>query len=64
MTLLDTQKYFIAEHLVPSPDTPHFSILFDLHMMCAASGMERSLDEDYDLLQQSCWKYNQTHREK
>jgi hypothetical protein len=33
-------------------------------MMCVASGMERSLDEYYDLLQQCGWKYNQTYREK
>jgi hypothetical protein len=25
----------IAEHLVPGPETPHFSKLFDIHMMCA-----------------------------
>ncbi|HEY7572528.1 MAG TPA: methyltransferase [Nitrososphaeraceae archaeon] len=30
-------RLFIAEHLVPSPDTPHFSKLFDMHMMCVAS---------------------------
>jgi hypothetical protein len=38
-------RAFIAEHLVPSPNTPHFSKLFDIHMMCVASGKERSLNE-------------------
>lgn len=57
-------RLFIAEHLVPNPDTPHFSKLFDIHMMCVASGKERTLDEYSDLLRQSGWKYIQTHRAK
>ena len=34
-------RLFIAEHLVPSANIPHFSKLFDIHMMCVASGKER-----------------------
>jgi O-methyltransferase domain len=52
---------FIAEHLVSSTNIPHFSKLFDIHMMCVASGKERTLDEYSNLLGQSGWKYVQTH---
>jgi len=54
-------RLFIAEHLVPSPNIPHFSKLFDIHMMCVASGKERTVDEYSSLLEQSGWKYVQTH---
>jgi ubiquinone/menaquinone biosynthesis C-methylase UbiE/predicted transcriptional regulator len=53
-------RLFIAEHLVPGPDKPHFSKLFDIHMMCVASGKERTVDEYSSLLQQSDWEYVQT----
>jgi predicted transcriptional regulator/ubiquinone/menaquinone biosynthesis C-methylase UbiE len=53
-------RLFIAEHLIPGPNIPHFSKLFDIHMMCAASGRERTVDEYSSLLQQSGWKYVQT----
>ncbi len=53
-------RLFIAEHLVPGPDESHFSKLFDIHMMCAASGRERTVNEYSSLLQQSGWKYVQT----
>jgi len=55
-------RLFIAEHLVPSSNIPHFSKLFDIHMMCVASGKERTVDEYSSLLEQSGWKYVQTHR--
>ena len=54
-------RLFIAEHIIPGPDKPHFSKLFDIHMMCAASGKERTVDEYSSLLEQSGWKYVQTH---
>ena len=53
-------RLFIAEHLVPGPNIPHFSKLFDIHMMCAASGRERTVDEYSSLLEGSGWKYVQT----
>jgi predicted transcriptional regulator len=53
-------KVFIAEHLVPGPEIPHFSKLFDIHMMCAASGKERTVDEYSGLLKRAGWEYNQT----
>jgi hypothetical protein len=56
----DHARLFIAEHLIPGPDIPHFSKLFDIHMMCVASGKERTVDEYSTLLEQSGWKYVQT----
>ena len=53
-------KVLIAEHLVPGPETPHFSKLFDIHMMCVASGKERTIDEYSRILEQAGWKYVQT----
>jgi hypothetical protein len=57
---LEYAKVLIAEHLVPGPETPHFSKLFDIHMMCVATGKERTLDEYSRLLEQAGWKYVQT----
>jgi predicted transcriptional regulator len=54
-------KVFIIEHIVPDSATPHFSKLFDIHMMCATSGMERTIEEYQSILNQSGWKYVQTH---
>ena len=53
-------KVLIAEHLVPGPETPHFSKLFDIHMMCVASGKERTIDEYTRILEQAGWNYVQT----
>ena len=31
-------RVFVAEFVVPGPDTPHFAKLFDIHMMCMLTG--------------------------
>ena len=46
---------FIAEHIVPGPENPHFSKLFDIHMMCVATGRERTAEEYADLLTRAGW---------
>ena len=51
---------YIAEHMVPGPEKPHFSKLFDIHMMCASSGRERTAEEYADLLNKAGWKYSKT----
>jgi hypothetical protein len=51
---------FIAEHMVPGPENPHFSKLFDIHMMCVASGRERTAEEYTDLLKRAGWKHTKT----
>lgn len=50
----------IAEHLVPRPDIPHFSKIFDIHMMCVATGRERTIDEYAQLLKSAGWKHANT----
>jgi O-methyltransferase/methyltransferase family protein len=54
-------KVLIVEHVVPGPETPHFSKLFDIHMMCALTGRERTEREYADLLQKAGLNYVQTH---
>lgn len=56
----DKSKVFIIEHIVPNPGIPHFSKLFDVHMMCATSGRERTSEEYESILNQSGWRYNKT----
>ena len=50
-------RVFIAEHIVPDCETPHFSKLFDIHMMVWGNGRERTLDEYIALLQTANWRY-------
>ena len=50
-------KVFVAEYIVPGPDTPHFAKLFDIHMMCWGTGRERTSDEYAKLIEDSGWKY-------
>jgi len=53
-------KVFIVEHLIPVPEIPHFSKFFDIHMMCIASGRERTIEEYTILLERSGWKHANT----
>ena len=57
----DKSKVIIVEHVVPDPTTPHFSKLFDIHMMCATTGRERTIEEYKSILNQSGWRHIQTH---
>jgi hypothetical protein len=52
---------FIAEFVVPGPGEPHFSKLFDIHMMCGNSGRERTAAEYTSLLAAAGWRYTGTH---
>jgi O-methyltransferase/methyltransferase family protein len=54
-------RLFIAEHVVPGPETPHFSKLFDIHMLCALTGKERTEEEYLALLKQAGFKHVRTH---
>ena len=54
-------RLFIVEHVVPGSETPHFSKLFDIHMMCALTGKERTEEEYVALLGQAGFKYVRTH---
>jgi hypothetical protein len=53
-------RTFVAEYIVPGPETPHFSKLFDIHMLCATSGRERTEDEYAALFDQAGWRYVKT----
>ncbi|CAJ4807299.1 hydroxyneurosporene-O-methyltransferase [Burkholderia pseudomallei] len=56
-----TSKAFIIEHVVPDPEQPHFSKLFDVHMMCWGTGKERTEHEYAELLQDSGWRFVRCH---
>jgi hypothetical protein len=53
-------RAFVAEFVVPGPETPHFAKLFDIHMMCATGGAERTEAEYAELFRRSGWKYVRT----
>lgn len=48
-------RLFIAEHVIPGPDTPHYAKLFDIHMMCWGTGRERTVEEFGRLLGDAGW---------
>jgi hypothetical protein len=50
-------RVFIVEHVIPDPSTPHFSKLFDIHMMCWGTGRERTQEEYAALLERAGWHY-------
>jgi len=54
-------RLFIAEHIVPGPEIPHFSKLFDIHMLCALTGKERTEEEHVALLELAGFKHVKTH---
>lgn len=54
-------RVLVVEHVVPGPQTPHFSKLFDIHMMCALTGRERTEKEYAGLMEKAGLKYVQTH---
>jgi O-methyltransferase domain/Dimerisation domain len=54
-------RIFVIEHIVPGPETPHFAKLFDIHMLCALTGKERTEEEYVTLLKQSGFKHIHTH---
>jgi hypothetical protein len=50
-------RLFVIEHIIPEPETSHFSKLFDIHMMCWGTGRERTREEYVDLLERAGWRY-------
>jgi len=53
-------RVFVAEFVVPGPDRPHFSKLFDIHMMCVVSGRERTEREYAELFVRAGWRHTTT----
>jgi hypothetical protein len=54
-------RVLVVEHVIPGPDVPHFSKLFDIHMMCALTGRERTEKEYAELMSRAGLEYMQTH---
>ncbi|MBB5547486.1 methyltransferase [Paraburkholderia fungorum] len=54
-------RIFIIEHVVQGPRVPHFSKLYDIHMMCWGSGRERTEAEYAELLTAAGWSFRATH---
>jgi len=54
-------RVFVVEHIVPEPHIPHFSKLFDIHMLCGLTGRERTVKEFSELFEKSGLKYVKTH---
>ncbi len=50
-----TALVFVVEHVVPGPDVPHFSKMFDIHMMCWGTGQERTEAQYTSLLERAGW---------
>ena len=53
----DSGRIFVIEYIVPGPGEPHFAKLFDIHMMCATGGRERTATEYAELLAAAGWSY-------
>ena len=53
-------RVLIMEAVVPGPDTPHFSKLFDIHMIIVLTGRERTTEQYAGLMVAAGWKYLQT----
>ena len=63
MVIADAEEHgrFVgAGELVFSPDARHFAKLFDIHMLCASTGQERTEQEYTTLLEQAGWKHAKT----
>jgi tRNA G26 N,N-dimethylase Trm1 len=54
-------RLFMIEHLVTGRETPHFSKLFDIHMLCVITGRERTEEEYLALLKQAGFNHVRTH---
>lgn len=48
-------RLFVVEHVIPGPGDPHFSKLYDIHMMCWGSGCERTEAEYRALFERAGW---------
>ena len=55
-------RVFAADFVVPGPEEPHFSKLFDIHMICWGTGRERTAAEYAELMAAAGWRYDATHR--
>lgn len=54
-------RVLIVEHIVPEPHIPHFSKLFDIHMLCGLTGRERTVKEFSELFEKADLQFVKTH---
>jgi len=52
---LASSRLYISEMVVPPPHERHFSKIFDMHMLCASTGKQRTISEFAQLLSNSGW---------
>lgn len=55
-------RVFVVDFIVPGPEEPHFSKLFDIHMMLVLTGRERTAAEFAELMARAGWRYDAWHR--
>lgn len=48
-------RLLLLEFVITPPDVPHFSKLYDIHMMCWGQGRERSAEHYRELLRRAGW---------
>jgi hypothetical protein len=60
--VVGTSRVFVVDFFVPGPEEPHFSKLFDIHMMLMVTGRERTAAELAELLAAAGWRYDAWHR--
>ena len=53
---IPTSRLFVCGFVVPGPEQPHFAKLFDIPMMTAFHGRERTAAESASLLAQTGWR--------
>jgi len=54
-------RLLVCDHVIPGPDKPSFSKLFDIHMMVWGSGKERTIEEFASVFARSGWKLVKVH---
>jgi hypothetical protein len=57
----DGATLYNCELVVPGPDEPHLAKLFDIHMMIASTGRERTEEEYADLFEEAGFELVETH---
>ncbi len=58
----DDARLFNCEFVVPEPDQSHLAKLFDVHMMVATNGRERTEKEHVELFEAAGFEHVETHR--
>jgi hypothetical protein len=60
--IIGAGRVFVVDFVVPGPEEPHFSKLFDIHMMVGLTGRERTAAEFAELMAGAGWRYDDWHR--